>query len=103
MGTYLIRAVKIEDGEVASALVSGIGNVEGQEGIFAVDEGRIDDRAQLATLTLVEDVYVATIPENGRYGIGSRVTRKAGQMEYLVSVNDDGTPNDDLINLPKLN
>jgi hypothetical protein len=39
----------------------------------------------------------------GQFELGSRVTRKHGQMEYAVSVNADGTPNNDLLEVAKIN
>jgi hypothetical protein len=102
MGIFLVRAVKVENGEVEAAHVSGIGTMSGEPETFAVDDGRILGRADLASLVIVEDVYVATIPVAGEFGLGSRVQRKPGSMEYLTSVGDDGTPNSDLHDLPKL-
>jgi len=59
-------------------------------------------RAALATLTLTDDVYVVSWIGSGGFELGSRVTRKPGEMEYAVSVNDDGTPNSDLLNVAKI-
>jgi hypothetical protein len=106
MATYVITGVKVEDGEVAQAHVQGVGPKHGlgqDGGPLGLNEGRLLDRAALATLTLTDDVYVVRWIGSGEFELGSRVSRKPGEMEYAVSVNDDGTPNSDLLNVAKIN
>ena len=71
-------------------------------GTFGLDDGQMLDRAALATLTLTNAVYFVRRIGIGEFQRESRVTRKPGQMEYAVSVNEDGSPNSDLLNVAKI-
>jgi hypothetical protein len=97
---YLISAINVADGEVREALVHSL--VRGAEpGDFGLDVGAPMPHAEIANLVATDEVYVVRDFIEGGFDFGSRVSRKAGANEFLVSVDADGRPNGDLFNLTR--
>ena len=105
MGKFVITGITVDNGEVVSAHVQGIERNIGAEafGTFGLTMGDVMDRSEIAALTLTDDVHVVKWTGGGEFELGSRVSRKPGQEEFLVSIDPDGTPNEDLMNVAQMN
>ena len=95
MSIYLVTGIHVLDGEVENAVVGLVQKDEnGQIGVWKTEEVH---RVELATLIVRDDVYVARWLEDNTIAAGSRVRLKPGQIEYAVSVDESGVPNNDLM------
>lgn len=101
MSKFVITGITVENGEVVTAHVQKLRPHfgPGREGTAGLDEGELMDFPSIASLTLSDDVHVVKWIGPGEFELGSRVTRKPGQIEHLMSVDADGSPNDDLLNV----
>jgi hypothetical protein len=102
MAKMVITAVNVVNGEVEGAVVNSF--VRGKaEGSFGIDVGKAFDRAELANLAMMDELYVVKEFKDGMFDLGCRVRRKPGPMEYLESYTSDGQSNNDLLKLPRFN
>ena len=102
MSIYVITGIDVVGGEVHHSVVAKV-TKDPKTGVIGCDVGRQVDRAELATLMQRDEVYVVRWDGPGTFTAGSRVIAKPGAMEYPMSINDDGTPNGELLEAARFN
>lgn len=95
MSLYVVTGIDVQGGEVENAIVGLVQkDVDGKTGVWETEEVH---RVDLATLIDRDDVYVGRWLDDNTIAAGSRVRLKPGQIEYAMSVDENGVPNDDLM------
>jgi hypothetical protein len=102
MSIYVITGIAVVDGEVHHSVVAKV-TKDPKTGVVGADMGRQVDRAELATLMDRDEVYTVQWDGPGTFTAGSRVRPKPGPMAFPMSVDEDGTPNGDLMNVARFN
>ena len=98
MSYYVITQVKVEDGEVSRAVVCKVVRSESDPpGMLRLAEGVDMRHPDIANLVDSDQVFVVKWTGPGEFAAGSRVSRKPGQHEYLVSIDENGAPNAELL------
>jgi len=100
MSTYLISAVEVLDGEVEAAKIHRVVRRPGGNGA-GITEGKLEHFTDIAGLAVREEVYVGRASGAGGIEFGSRVCVQ-GRLKHLCSVDEDGQPNVELFNLPRI-